>query len=223
MNGLSEGNRMSSSEIAYYDLKRKIIELQYVPKQQLIEEQLSKELKVSRTPLREALYRLTLEGLLIKKSNGRIHVAPITLKEVEDVYQVREVMEGLIAKEATINMTVEKLQVLEDLLVLMKLSAEQNRNEHTVIYGGQFHDVLYSLSTNQTAKRFMAQLNGQIERYRRISGLKNPRNIHTFPVQEHRELLDLIRQGNPGKVEKEMRKHINRSKEIAKKTLDLNY
>lgn len=222
MDGLSHGKRMSSSDVAYHALKQRIIKLQYEPESQLIEEQLSTEFEVSRTPLRQALYRLTLEGLLIKKSNGRIHVAPITLKEVEEVYKVREVMEGLIAKEATINMTDEKLKELEDLLVLMKLSAEQNRNEHTVMYGSQFHAVLYSLSTNQVAKRFMEQLNGQIERYRRITSYKNPAYIHTVPIQEHTELFNLICEGDPEKVEMEMRNHIKRSLEIAKKTLELD-
>lgn len=221
MSGLSQGTRMSSSDIAYNELKRKIIELEYAPELQLVEEQLSTELQVSRTPLRQALYRLTLEGLLIKQSNGRIHVAPITIREVEEVYHVREVIEGLLAKEATINMTVEKLQELDDLLVLMKLSADQHRNEHTVMYGSQFHAVLYSLSTNQTAKRFMEQLNGQIERYRRIGGYKNPTYSPTVPVQEHEEILRLIREGAVEKVELEMRKHIQRSFEIAKETLEL--
>lgn len=222
MDRLVQEKGMSSSDVAYYELKQRIVEFQYEPELQLVEEQLSTEFKVSRTPLRQALYRLTLEGLLIKKSNGRIHVAPITLKEVVEVYKVREVMEGLIAKEATINMTDDKLQELEDLLLLMKLSTEQKRNEHTVMYGSQFHAVLYSLSTNQVAKRFMEQLNGQIERYRRITGIKNPAYIHTVPVQEHKELLRLIREGDPDKVEFEMRRHINRSLEIAKKTLELD-
>lgn len=221
MSGLSQGNRMSSSDIAYDELKRKIIELEYAPEMQLVEEQLSVELKVSRTPLRQALYRLTLEGLLIKQSNGRIHVAPITIGEVEEVYKVREVIEGLLANEATINMTDEKLQKLDDLLVLMKLSANQNRNEHTVMYGSQFHAVLYSLSTNQTAKRFIDQLNGQIERYRRISGYKNPTYSPIVPVQEHEEILRLIREGAAEKVEVEMRLHIQRSFKIAKETLEL--
>lgn len=221
MSGLSQGTRKSSSDIAYDELKRNIIELEYAPEMQLVEEQLSADLEVSRTPLRQALYRLTLEGLLIKQSNGRIHVTPITIQEVEEVYKVREVIEGLLAKEATINMTDEKLQKLDDLLVLMKLAADQNRNEHTVMYGSEFHAVLYSLSTNQTAKRFMVQLNGQIERYRRISGYKNPTYSPQVPVQEHEEILKLIREGAAEKVENEMRLHIRRSFEIAKETVEL--
>lgn len=221
MSGKTRNSRKSSSDLAYEEVKRKIIELAYPPGMQLVEEQLSSELEVSRTPLRQALYRLTLENLLIKQPNGRMRVAPITLGEVEEVYKVREVLEGLLVNEATINMTGEKLQELDDLLVLMKLAAEQKRPEHTVAYGSQFHAVLHSLSTNTTAKRFMEQLDNQIERYRRIGGYINPTYRPMIPVQEHEEILDYIHQGDALKVEEAMRRHIHRSFVIAKETVEL--
>ncbi len=221
MSGKQRNLRQSSSDIAYEEVKRKIIELAYPPGMQLVEEQLSTELEVSRTPLRQALYRLTLENLLVKQSNGRMRVASITLSEVEEVYKVREVLEGLLVNEATDKMTTEKLQELDDLLVLMKLAAEQNRPEHTVGYGSQFHSVLHSLSTNLTAKRFMEQLDNQIERYRRIGGYINPAYRPMIPVQEHEEILHFIHQGDARKVEEAMRKHIHRSFVIAKETVEL--
>lgn len=80
MESLSNQKRISTSDVAYYEIKKRIIELDYEPDAQLREEQLAEEIEVSRTPLRQALYRLTLEGLIVKKPNGRIYVAPITLK-----------------------------------------------------------------------------------------------------------------------------------------------
>ena len=210
------------SDIAYNELKQKIIELEYEPDSQLVEEELSTALNVSRTPLRQALYRLELEGLIVKQANGRMRVAPVSLMEVEEVYKVREVLEGLLAREATIHMTDEKLQQLEDVLVLMKLS-EQNRVKHTVRYSIEFHSVLYSLSTNQTVKRLMEQLNGSIERYRRISGYKNPEFKPIVPVQEHQEIFKLIQDGDPEKVEEEVRKHTIRKLAVAKETLELYF
>ncbi|MCZ2257601.1 GntR family transcriptional regulator [Sporosarcina sp. G11-34] len=223
MNELPQTKRMSSSDIAYNELKQKIIELQYEPDSQLVEEELSTALNVSRTPLRQALYRLELEGLIVKQANGRMRVAPVSLMEVEEVYKVREVLEGLLAREATIHMTDEKIQQLEDVLVLMKLSAEQNRVKHTVRYSIEFHSVLYSLSTNQTVKRLMEQLNGSIERYRRISGYKNPEFKPIVPVQEHQEIFKLIQDGDPEKVEEEVRKHTIRKLAVAKETLELYF
>ncbi|MHA6261064.1 GntR family transcriptional regulator [Sporosarcina sp. CAU 1771] len=221
MSDYPTAKRLSASDIAYNELKQKIIEMHYEPERQLIEEELSTELSVSRTPLRQALYRLELEGLIIKQANGRMHVAPITLTEAEELYKVREVIEGLLVREATLLMTEEKRQQLEDILHLMKRSAEQNRIEHTVKYGSEFHAVLYSISTNQTAKRILEQLNGQIERYRRIGGYKNPDYSPIVPVKEHMEIFQLIQEGDAEKVENEMRKHIVRNLQIAKETLNL--
>ncbi|MEK3936025.1 GntR family transcriptional regulator [Sporosarcina sp. FSL W7-1349] len=220
MSSSSQVNRMSTSDIAYEEIKKKIIEMQYDPQQHLIEEQLSEDLSVSRTPLRQALYRLILEGLLVKQSNGRIHVAPISLSEMEEIYRVREVLEGLLSKEAALNMTEPKLKELEDIIVLMKLSAEQQRNEHLIMYGSQFHSVLYSLSTNQTAKRFMEQINTQVERYRRV-GLKSPSYSSAVSILEHEKIIKLIRENKPDEVETEMRLHISRRFQVAKETVEM--
>lgn len=211
--------RKSTSDIAYHEVKQKIIKLEYEPDSILVEEELSTNLSVSRTPLRQALYRLELEGLIIKQANGRMRVAPISLEEIEEIYKAREVLEGLMAREATLNMNVETMQKLEDLLVLMKLAAEQNRIEHTVAYGSEFHAVLYSLSNNHTVKRLMEQLDGQIERYRRLSGYMNPQYSPLVPVQEHERIFELVKEGNAVKVEEEMRQHIVRNLAIAKETL----
>ena len=219
MTRLPQTKRKSTSDIAYHEVKQKIIKLEYAPDSPLVEEELSTKLNVSRTPLRQALYRLELEGLIIKQANGRMRIAPITLEEIDEIYKAREVLEGLLAREATLNMNVEKLQKLEDLLVLMKLAAEQNRIEHTVSYGSEFHAVLYSLSNNDTVKRLMKQLDGQIERYRRLSGYMNPKYSPIAPVQEHEKILELVKEGDPIIVEQEMRQHIARNLEVAKETL----
>lgn len=219
MNKLPKMKRLSTGDIAYQEIKKKIITLAFEPDCILIEEELSAHLSVSRTPLRQALYRLELEGLIVKQSNGRMRVASITIEEIEEVYHTREVLEGLMAREATINIDEEGLQKLEDLLVLMKFAAEQNRIEHTVAHGSEFHAVLYSFSSNKTVKRLMQQLNGQIERYRRLSGYMNPQYSPLAPVKEHEKIFELVKKGNPYEVENEIRQHISRNLVVSKKTL----
>jgi DNA-binding GntR family transcriptional regulator len=214
-------NRQSASEFAYHELRRKIIELEFSPGMHLSEETLSKDLEVSRTPLRQGLYRLELEGLVIKHPNGRLYVAPITVEEAKEVFLVREVLEGLLAREATKNVTTDQLQQLEDSLELMRRAAEQNRNQDTIKYGSTFHHILHSVSNNQTAKRFLDQLNSRIERYRRLGGYKNPSYIPLLPVQEHEQIFDLIKKGEASQVEEAMRSHIRRSLLSTVETLQL--
>ncbi|RCK13054.1 FCD domain-containing protein [Bacillus licheniformis] len=66
-----------------------LIELEYPPSEQLAEDSLAKGLNISRTPLRQALYRLELEGLVSKQPNGRLRVCPISLAEAKEVFKVR--------------------------------------------------------------------------------------------------------------------------------------
>jgi DNA-binding GntR family transcriptional regulator len=213
--------RYFASDIVYNELKKKIIELEYRPEETISEEMLSNELGVSRTPLRQALYRLELEGLIVKQSNGRMHVAPISIQEAEEIFKVREVLEGLIAREATKKITPEQINALKDILELMTRAAQENRIMDSIRYGSQFHHTLYEPSENKTAIQFLHQLNSRIERYRRLSGYRNPKYNSLLPVEEHERILKVLLQRDEELVEKVMRAHIRRSLVTTIETLQL--
>ncbi|SDI99224.1 GntR family transcriptional regulator [Natribacillus halophilus] len=213
--------RMSAADLAYEQLKAGMIEWTYPPSSSLREEQLSKDLEISRTPLRQALYRLELEGFVVKQPNGRMMVAPITLQEAREVFQVRELLESLVAREAAENMTEEHLYRLEDVVELMRRAVNTNRSDEIVKHGEHFHHILHSLSTNDTNKRFLQQLQNKIDRYRRISGYKNPGYSLQTPLDEHEGILQLLKAGKTGKeVEEAMRAHIRRSLVSIEETIE---
>lgn len=206
----------STIDIIYNKIKNKIIELVYSPEEQLLEVSLSKQLQVSRTPLRQALYRLELEGLLVKHANGRVSVAPMSIQESEEIFRVREVIEGLIARESTINIATSTefnsiIYRFEDIIYLMRRVAETGRQEEIVTYGSQFHNLLISFSDNETAKVMLEQINNRISRYRRIGVYKDPKYPSLLPVKEHERILDFIKLQDEITVEKIMRQHIRRS------------
>lgn len=215
------GKRSSASDLVYLELKKKIIELEYKPEDVVSEEMLCGEFGVSRTPLRQALYRLELEGLIVKQSNGRMHVAPVSIQEAEEIFKVREVLEGLIAREAAQRITPSEIDHLKDLLELMRRAAQQKRIIDTIKYGSQFHHQLYEPSQNKTAINFLAQLRSRIERYRRLSGYTNPRYDTLLPVEEHEAILKAIMARDEVLAEKEMRAHIRRSLVSTIETLQL--
>lgn len=205
-------SRQTTSDTVYEYIKKKIIELEYEPDEHLVEESLTAELGVSRTPLRQALYRLELEGLLVKKSNGRIHVASISIKEAKEIFLVREVLEGLIAREATRNITDEAIyQRLEDTLFLMRNAAENNRQIDVVRYGSDFHHQLQKQSDNATAVLLLEQITNRISRYRRLGAYKDPNYSSLTPVLEHEKIFEHIRSKEEAKAEEAMRAHIQRS------------
>ncbi|MEB3100080.1 GntR family transcriptional regulator [Ferviditalea candida] len=214
--------RQFTGDIIYNQLKKMIIEWEYEPEQMISEEMLTNKLGVSRTPLRQALYRLELEGLVVRQSNGRMHVAPISIHEAQEIFKVREVLEGLIAREATKNITKEQLARMEDTLELMDRAAQDNRKFDALRYGSEFHHYLYEPSQNQTAVHFLSQLNSRLERYRRLGGYKNPKYLPMLPVKEHKDIFEAIATGNADLAEQAMRAHIKRSLNVTIETLQMS-
>lgn len=216
--------RSSTIDTVYEKIKEKILEMEYGPNDHLVEESLSTDLNVSRTPLRQALYRLELEGLVVKKTTGRIHVSSLSIKEAEDTFLVREILEGLIARLATINITsnpsrIDILQRLQDIMLLMRKAAEEHRQVDVVRYGNEFHNLLEQHSDNRTATYTLYQIKSRISRYRRIGAYKDPEYASITPVEEHEEILKHIANGNEIDAEDAMRHHIQRSLQSTIKAL----
>lgn len=218
----SEMKRRSTSDIAYLELRRRIVEWELLPFEQLVEETLSTDLQYSRTPLRKALYRLELEGLIVRLPNGRMHVADITVQEVEEIFKTREVLEGLLARDACNKLTDNQMILLSDALSLMKIAAEQDRKMDTVKYGSDFHKIIQEASVNNTAIRFINQINHRIDRYRRIGGKNDPDYDPIRPVIEHTSIYNAFLKRDAELAERLMREHIQSSFIKAKATLE-NY
>ncbi|WP_096187257.1 GntR family transcriptional regulator [Evansella halocellulosilytica] len=208
---INENQRQNTSTLAYEKIRNKIIELELEPGEHIIEVKLSEELNISRTPLRQALNQLQLEGLVMKGTNGRIYVAELDVKDIIEVFHVREVLEGLIIREATNHVTDDDIEQMDHFIQLMKMTAAEKKYDKTVFYGSQFHHRLYGPSGCQTAVRFLEQIKGHIERFRRIPGYRQPDYNVDRVVKEHEELLFLIKQNKPEEAEASMKKHIQRS------------
>jgi DNA-binding GntR family transcriptional regulator len=227
INGYSEVHQMVvkrqfTGDIIYNELKQKIIELEYAPGTAFSEEMLTGKLGISRTPLRQALLRLELEGLIVRQSNGRLQVAPVSAEDAAEICQVREVLEGMIAREATQIINPQQIVWLEDTLELMMRAAQDRRIYDTIRYGSEFHRRLYELCKNQTAIQFLAQVNNRLERYRRLGGYENPGYDPMRSAEEHQAIFQAIVRKDPESAEQLMRAHIRRGMRIAVENLQLN-
>ncbi|MGE7664750.1 GntR family transcriptional regulator [Ureibacillus composti] len=203
--------RQSTSDLAYKEIRRRIVEWDFAPLEHLIEEQLVEQLSFSRTPLRQALYRLELEGLVYKASNGRIHVVDISLEHAKEIYKAREVLESILAREACMNMTSKNLHLLKEKIHLMKLAALEKRNMDVVNHGLEFHSMIREFSQNETLSRFLRQIEHHVDRYRRVGGKFNPLYDPERPIREHQLIYEAFSNRDPNLVEKRMAEHIKNS------------
>ena len=213
---MNEVKRISTIDYIYEKLIKDIIEMTFKPNEHLVEANLAKRLEVSRTPLRQALYRLELEGLVTKNPNGRITVSPVSIQEAEEIFLVREIIEGLIVREATTKIFQSSecesiINSLEDITHLMRKSAESNRYKSVVSYGSEFHGLLAKHSENTTAVNILEQLNNRISRYRRLGAYIDPDYPSIIPVNEHENILKHIIKQDAVAAENAMRDHIRRS------------
>lgn len=208
-------SRVSAKDIVYTKLKKGIISCEFKPGQAIIEDDLASELEVSRTPLREALQRLEIEELVIRQQNGRLKVAPVSVKEVKELFLVRSMLEGIVVLEAIENITEKEIQHLSYLVIMVKNSGETNF-EDVDHFGSQFHTALYHLCHNNTAVKILMQLNDRIARYKRLAYFVDTKKTS----EEHEIILDYIIKKDKLNAEIAIKNHVLDSMEQAIKAVE---
>ena len=124
----------------YNRLKNAILNGVYKPGESLIEMRLAKELGVSRTPIREAIRQLELEGLVSSIPNKGVVVEGVSAQDIEDIYTIRKMIEGLAAKWAAEKIS-DEAEGIKDVLDLMEFSRKRNVEKLSEL-DSRFHDII---------------------------------------------------------------------------------
>lgn len=157
--------------------------------------------------LREAMQRLELEELVVRQPNGRLKVASISKQEVQEIFAVRSLLEGIIARQAAHNADEKDIHNLGNIMGMIQRSAEMDDEEDIIYHGSEFHSYLYDLSGNKTAVKILNMLNDHIHRYRRLVPLKN-KGRHGKTIEEHARVLKCIEEKDEDGADLAMREHI---------------
>lgn len=201
--------RMLAKDNAYLGIKERIISGELAPDQVLTEDFLTTLLKISRTPLREAIQRLEFEEFIFRQPNGRFKVSPISKENAIEVYQMRSQIEGFVVRKATVNATSEDIKNLEAIIEKTRLSILNNDPESTVLFGNEFHGFLYKISDLHVPIKFLSMLNDHSLRYRLLiskSGVWYPNT-----VEEHQTVVEYMKQRNVEAAEMTIKLHIEKS------------
>ena len=160
------------------------------PGERLMEIQLADELGVSRTPIREAIRKLELEGFVVMVPRRGTYVADISLKDIAQVFEIRSALEELAAGLAAERITPDELEYLERILVEINEYIDNDEFDKIVDADVRFHDVLYHASRNQRLVDILNNLREQMYRYS-IEYLKK-KECYPQLLNEHQTIIDAI-------------------------------
>ncbi|GGA28467.1 GntR family transcriptional regulator [Psychrobacillus lasiicapitis] len=194
---------------AYLGIKERIIGGELAPDQILTEDYLTNLLQISRTPLREAIQRLEFEEFIFRQPNGRFKVSSISKENAIEIYQMRGLIEGFIVRNATVKATSEDIKNLETIIEKTRLSILNSDPQSTVLYGNEFHGLLYNISDMHIPIKFLSMLNDHSLRYRLLiskSGVWYPNT-----VEEHQTVVEYMKQRNIEAAEMTIKLHIEKS------------
>ena len=135
-------------DVVFEHLREAIIKGKLKPGERLMEMQLAEELGVSRTPVREAIRKLELEGLVIMIPRRGAYVADLSIKDVAETFEIRLALEALAASLAAERITPEECEEMDRLLERIGESIRQNDVKQTAALDEEFHNLLYQASRN---------------------------------------------------------------------------
>jgi DNA-binding GntR family transcriptional regulator len=181
-------------ELVFEAIREAIVSGTLAPGERLMEVQLAEELGVSRTPVREAIRRLELEGYVVMVPRKGAFVASLSAKDVADVFEIRAALEGLAAELAAERITEEELEELERQLHYVARCVEEGDLPGLVEADTRFHELLYRASRNQRLTQIIGNLREQIQRFRTTS-LATPGRMQET-LEEHKKIVEALAQRN---------------------------
>jgi len=200
-------------------IKSGIFEGRYAPGQRLIEADLTRELNVSRGPLREALGRLVADGLVdIEPYRGAIVSRP-SREDVANTLQLREVLEGLAARLAA-----ERIDIGDNrkrLLAAQEAVAKSNAASEVATFmsdNEQFHGLILDLSGNPQLGRLVSQM--QLPTLQTAFFRMIDQKVRSYSLAQHADIMNAILAGDATAAERAMRAHIARTSDLAKRLPD---
>jgi DNA-binding GntR family transcriptional regulator len=215
--GKPRKNGISVREKTYDYLKSNILSCRFVPGERLAEEHLAEELGVSRTPVREALHKLEQEGLIEPLESRGFRVPHDSPEEIEDLFDIRTVLEGYTLKIICERITDKQIEKLEEMIDKAEDALRRKRIDEVFQWNTQFHDTLHSLVADK--RRFhslIVNMRKYVLRYRKDT-LQNL-GAGKRAIDGHRQILLALKLKDPELCERVMRAHIRQSKEDALQT-----
>ena len=194
-------------DVVFNTLRQAILKGELEPGERLMEITLANKLGVSRTPIREAIRKLELEGLVNMIPRKGAVVASISEKDMRDVLEVRITLEELAVRLAVKNMNEEDIMHLREAGKAFENAVIAKDIVNIVDADVAFHDIIYNRTGNKRLIQIINNLREQMYRYR-LEYIKDARS-HSILISEHNDIIESIVKKNVEEAQKAVREHIS--------------
>jgi DNA-binding GntR family transcriptional regulator len=198
---------LSGSESVYHTLKESIIQLQLKPGEQISENDISSRLKISRTPVREAFIRLSLEHLLEVYPQRGTFVSKIDLGHVEEARFIREHLETAVVKLAAESFPPERMFELETNMILFERAYIDKQYVKMFELDEQFHETIARGSGKERIWTIIKQMKAHLDRVRVLTLASNYHGEEI--LSQHRAILYTIQSNQPDEAQQVMTQHLH--------------
>lgn len=203
-----EENHSLSGKV-FHKLQEDILSGKYEFDEELKEKTIGDELGVSRTPVREALRQLELQGLVTITPNKGAHVVGFSKQDLIDIYEIRSVLEGLCAKWAAVHATAEQIEELEEIVYLTEFHVAKGHSDQVFELDNKFHEKLYEASGSKVLSNVLSDYHHYVQRVRRVTLKSRERSEKSN--EEHRMIAEAVKAHDSEKAQMLANQHIMRT------------
>mgnify|MGYP001404352223 CR=1 FL=1 len=205
-------NHRPLREIVYEELKMQILKGQIVPGTRMMEVEMAEEMGVSRTPIREAIRKLEKEGLVTIEPRRGAYASQISAKDMVDILEVRQNMEGLAAYYAALRMNEDQKKKLKEISENYNHAVDTGITSDMIKYDTAFHHLIVESSGNNVLVHMVEQLQELVLRFRYLY-YDDFRRAEKMP-SEHKAIADAICSGDREAARDAADIHIQKLKEM---------
>lgn len=209
---MTKNARESLSQQAYDQIKDALCRGKIAAGDILSENQLAQELGMSRTPVREALRTLASEGWLEIKNGVGAYVKPLSSKDIEDLYEIRCLLEVQAAKTSVYHISDQEIDELEQQFSALLEEYERGKFPDPAYFSQldwNLHELIVERCTNNYLKNIMRNNNSNIKRYQLLSF--EARNNMRDSITQHLRILELLRRRDVPALTQALTDHLNRA------------
>ena len=205
------------SEQAYLHIRESLLKSGVYVGQKIPHQELGQKLGISHTPLREALFRLSAEGLLEHENYKGFSVPAITLEEAQEIYEARGIIEPYLAEKASKQITGAKVKAFHKIIKVYKQLMSEPYHRRRILTDKKFHLEIAGLAGNRTLTRLLNQMYDKLIFKSPIEQISQERGQEA--INEHTEILKTLEAKDGKKAARIMRKHVRAQRDYVIKNI----